>query len=471
MATLAERIADFALGIAFEDLPEDVIEESKRILLDSIGCALGGAYTEKGKIALRFARQFGECPEATAIGLGDKVSVLGAAFANGEVMNALDYESVLSPGHVQPSFIIPAPMAMAEMQRASGRELILAIVLGFEIATRIGAGLPHYRDVVDGKVKAPAVYGFGCPVFGGTAGLGRVMGLDSRTLSNALGIAGYIAPIPSGGKFTRTRGVPSVKYTLAGWLCQAEVTAASLAEMGYSGDISVFEGEYGFWRFSGSDRWNPEPVMDKLGEKWRLLSTRYKYYPCCGALQTALDCFVNIVNENHLEPEEIERVDAFLEGFCDEPVFRNNVIRTQGDAQFSIAYLFSVAAYRVQIGPEWQDIALINEPKVLRFMDKVKFEIHPDYADVIQRDPTSNLSRVDVRARGRVFTEERTHHKGSPATEATKMSREQLVEKFKHNASLMLPRHKIDQASKHILELESLKDVSQLMESISTWDV
>ena len=464
--TIAERLAGFAIETHFEDLPPDVVEESRRVLLDSVGCAVAGLETRKGEIGIRFAQEFGGRPKSTIIGSGQRVSLLGAAFANGEMMNSLDYEAILNPGHVQPAFFVPAHLAIAESQRSSGKELILATALALEISTRIGAALPHYRDAIGEKVTVPPVSGLDCAVFGGTAGVGKIMGIDRSGLSNALGIAASLAPLPTGGKLVRTYGMPSIKYVLAGWLCQAELTAARLAQMGHSGDTSVFEGEYGFWRFYGSNKWDPERLLDGLGSTWRLLSIRYKCYPCCGGLQTALDCFSSILVENNLVAEEIEAVEAQLEGFCDEPMFKGTRVETEADAQFSVAYLFAVAAHWVPVGPAWYSQAVMGDPRVLGFMKRVKSRPHPDYAAAIRRDPTTTLSKVEVRARGRVFSEERTHHKGSPALETTRMSDADLAAKFRVNASEVLTRDKIDRLIERIMSLEMTEDVSQLMGSL-----
>ena len=109
--TIATRLAAFTVDTRYEDLPPEVIEESKRILLDCIGCALASATTESGKIGVRFARLFSAPPEATIIGFGDRVSCFGAAFANGELINAMDYHALLllPPGHVPPYVIPQAP--------------------------------------------------------------------------------------------------------------------------------------------------------------------------------------------------------------------------------------------------------------------------------------------------------------------------------------------------------------------------
>ena len=120
MSSLTQELAKFAAEIKFEDLPQTVVHEAKRVLLDSIGCALAGIAVDKGKIPVELARRSGGSPESSIIGVGGKVSCSNAAFANGELINALDYDTILvPPGHVTP-YVIPAPLAVAESVGASG---------------------------------------------------------------------------------------------------------------------------------------------------------------------------------------------------------------------------------------------------------------------------------------------------------------------------------------------------------------
>ena len=135
MRAIAERLADFVTKARFSDMPEDVVHETKRVLLDSIGCAIGGHSMDIGRISVELARRLGGPPESTIIGTGDRVSCVNAAFANGELINALDYDAG-SAGHDTP-VVIAASLAPVEGVQASGRDLLLAIAIGHEIATRL----------------------------------------------------------------------------------------------------------------------------------------------------------------------------------------------------------------------------------------------------------------------------------------------------------------------------------------------
>ena len=464
MATLVENMVDFGVKLNFERLPAEVAHEMKRTLLDSIGCALGGLSIEKGEQAAQLARDMGGPPEARVIGTGDRVSAFAAVFANGELINALDYDAIISPpGHVQP-YVIPVPLALAEKEGASGKSLVCALAAAHEVSARFGRAMADARDVgPDGKISFPSVTGYSSTVFGGALAAGMILGLDTEKMAYALGIAGHIAPAQSMTKWAKTLPPTSDKYLLAGWICQAELLAVLLAEHGYTGDIEVLEGDYGFWRYMGSARWTPE-FFDSLGEEWWIpRTTVYKPFPCCGMTQTVLDCLYHIVEENQLQPEEIERVDTYLDPHgAVLPMWQNKEVASALEAQMSVPYAVSLAVHHVKIGPEWQDLDTINDKRIISFMDKVSAAPHPEYEKMILEDPASRVGKVDVVARGRIFSEERRYRIGSPATEETRMTDGELVDKFKRNAARVLPSEKIEKLSDMILRLEDIDNVSYL---------
>ncbi len=469
MSSLTQELASFAVEAKFDNIPEAVVHEAKRILLDSIGCALAGIATDKGKISIKLARRLGASQESSIIGVGDRVSCYSAAFANGELINALDYDAVLSPPtHVSP-YVIPAPLALAEAIGASGRELILATVLGHEIATRVAQALKGGAEFIQTEPGRGScirlLSGFSQCIFGGAVGAGKILKLDHKEMSHALGIAGHFCPVPTSEKWQETVPSAMTKFGSTGWVSAAEVTAALLAEMGYVGDITVLDGEYGFWRFFGSETWKPNAIMEKIGETWFLLNTKYKPYPCCGILATALDCFVSIIDKNNLLPDEIESVDIFCAPLVEKPLWKSKELATHVDAQFSAPYVFAVAAYRVKIGSDWQDLDSMTNPKILEFMKKVNCHAHPRFEEAARTNPRNSIGMVEVIARGDKFREERMYYKGTPFTDV-KATDEELVGKFKRNASGILTRDNIDKAVSSLLRLEDMEDIRELMRQI-----
>lgn len=470
MPSVTETIVDFVEGIQYSDLSPEAVHEAKRNFLDAVACALCAHESDKGRRATELASRSKAPGEATVLGLPGKVPLNQAAFANAELINALDYDAVLVPGHVTP-FVLPAPLALGEKKECSGQELILSIVLGHEIAARMGLALRGQRKFIRegpdaGKVGFSEVHGHSSTIFGGTAACARMQGLKGERIAHALGIAGHICPVPSFMKWAMVGPQTTGKYLLAGWMAEAELTAVSLADAGYLGDTIVLESDYGFWKFYGSDKWNPKVLTARLGEEWQFVRTAYKPYPCCQMMHTGLDCFYHIIDQNRLEPGEIEEVKILLDPITEKPIWRVKKLQSDIDTQFSVPYVFAVAAYRVKIGPEWQAKTTRENTDILRFMDKVKHGAHPEYDQVMLQEPGSNLARVEVRARGKVFAEERKWMKGSPAKTETRMSDRELQAKFRDCAARTLPPGRVSQVESLILELDKLMRISGLMEKL-----
>ncbi len=468
MTTVIQKLADFAYHTKFEDLPAEVVSESKRILLDSTGCALASLNSDKGKIAMEFAHVRNEPEESTIIGVGHKSSVFAASFANGELIQAQDYDVIHSPpGHVSP-FVIPACLALAEREKASGKGLILSIAIAHEVSVRLGTAMGYYRDSDAPRDRMSPVSGQSSTVFGATLAAGLMLSLKPERLAHALGIAGRIAPAQSMTKWGKTVPASMDKYLMAGWMSQVALTSVFLADLGYAGDIAALEGDYGFWRYMGSNKWDPQAVIGQLGETWRFPRvTIYKPYPCCRIVQTALDCFIEIIERARLQPEEIEEVNVYVDAHVvNEPLWQNREITNDIDAQMSAAYPFAVAAYRVPVGPEWLDLSTIRDSRILAFMDKVKAWPHPQYYQEMEREPASRIGKAVVAARGRQYVEERKYRKGSPATRETWMTDEELLSKFRHSASRILPSWKVDKASTEIMSVEQVEDVSGLISNL-----
>ena len=195
MTTLIETLADFAAATRYDDLPAHVAEESRRLLLDSIGCAIGGLSHSRGEIALAYARMQGPgVPghQARVLGTPLRTSINAASFANAELINALDFDAILPPGHVTP-YVLPGALAFAEAGHTSGQDLLCAIALAHEMSNRIGKAQDYLRDVKDGKISPPPVHGYSSTVFGATAAIGRVKGHSAATMAHAMGIAGSMA--------------------------------------------------------------------------------------------------------------------------------------------------------------------------------------------------------------------------------------------------------------------------------------
>jgi 2-methylcitrate dehydratase PrpD len=283
MSKISETIASFVSAARFSDLPEFVCHEMRRLILDSMGCAVAGHTTERGAIAADLARKLGGPAEAGIIGTRDKVSSANAAFANGELMNALDFDALSNVGRHDVPTLIAATVATAERIGASGKELVTATALALEISGRIKSAVlgMHAPGPEAGKMLWPAVNGYSSASLGAAAGVAKLLNLDQVQIANAVGIAGYMCPPNTMRKWVETTPVRMIKYGPPGWGAQVGVTAALLAEMGYLGDSDLFDGDFGFWRYTGKDRgkWDADKVIKDLDTHWCCHEIIYKQYP------------------------------------------------------------------------------------------------------------------------------------------------------------------------------------------------
>jgi len=393
------------------------------------------------------------------------VSIAAAAFANGELINALDYDAVLPPGHVSP-YVIPGALAVAEASGAPGSALLSAIAVSHEMSNRVGKALDYLRDMKDGKPSPPPVNGYSATVFGAAAAAGMVRGHSAEQLTHGLAIAGATAPVNTQWSWSVHSPTATVKYQLAGALTNTAITAMYLAELGHTGDIQVLDdGEHGFRRLIGSLRWVPENITPKLGEHWYFPQEQsYKPYPHCRILHAPLDVLTHILTENDIRPDEIESITAWVEEWVFKPLWTNRDIRHVTQAQFSVAHGLALGAHRIPPGKRWQAPEVVFDTSVLALMHKVTFEVHPNYASQLSRDAASRPAHIEVKARGRTFVGDALYPKGSLSPDpATRMTNDELSDKYISNAEGILGAKTIDASLHKLWALENEENITELM--------
>ncbi|MBX9451531.1 MAG: MmgE/PrpD family protein [Mesorhizobium sp.] len=470
---VTRTLASFCSKLGYSDLPGEVSHELKRLLLDTLACGLGGHNVDKGQLSLDFAREQGGRPEACVVGTSIRLPAAMAAFANGELMNALDWCALQPPTHVAP-YVIPSTLTMAEVEHASGKELIAALAVANEISSRIGSSLGNLRATPGGKPLRS--YGLGCTQFGATAGPARILKFDTERMAHALGLAGYHAPIASNIKYNNTVHVGMAKYGPSGWTSQAGLMTARLAERGYRGDVSVLDGEYGFWAMNGSAECDWDKLTSGLGEEWAFTSIGYKYWPCCGSHQSPLDAFSEIIDSYDLLPNEIERVVVHNEEMMGLPKYNSIDVRDHVEAASSLPFNISVAAHRVARGPQWQSRETLTRQDIRDFMPRVQHAVYDRckelrYQDLVVEGRESLKHRpslVQVFARGTIFTHSVDFARWlTNDTVESRATDDELLDKFLICSSGVLGKGQATAAADYILHLDDLSDVTQLVEVLT----
>jgi 2-methylcitrate dehydratase PrpD len=465
--TYIEQLSEFASGVSIDRLPPEILEETKRVVIDSIGCALASTDTDAGRIGIDYGRVLGgDGSDCTVLGVRGRSSLHGATFANTELIAALDLAPINPPAHVAP-YVLAAALGMGEFKAVPGARILTAVAAGLEVTSRFAHAMDANREVKDGRAELSRVMGFSASIFGTTVATALCSGSSADVLTHALGIAAGTSPVNALRAWQMHVPNTSVKYSLGGGLTVAGLTAYFMAHLGHRGDRQILDdSEYGYRRFIATHRWEPERLADGLGEKWMFpAGTHYKPYPHCRVTHALFDALIEVVRENSIEPSEIESLTAYGEEWATGlPTYMNCEIERPYDGQFSFAHGLSVAAHLVPPGREWQDPKVVYHPSVLDLMSRVVWKPHEGWATAFSHDPAARPSRIEIIARGRTFVAERAYPKGSRSPDqSSEMTTEELSEKFRHNAARALGESPADRALESLLRLEECDSVREVL--------
>lgn len=371
-------LAEFAVGVGAASTPESVRHEALRILLDCLGCTVAGLVTPAGRIALDLVREERGPLGATLPG-GGRSSLMPAAFATTVLCNALDFEPVGPEGHVC-AVAVPAALAVADAVDAPGSELVAGLLAGLEVGGRVGGSVR--RVAQSGAKVTPAVRGTAHAVFAAAAAAGRILRLTPEQMHDAFGIAGYSATLPTLKKVMTSDHAPMTKYDHLGLIAQNGIQAALLARRGFTGDRSVLEGEYGFWRFAGALGFDEDFVTKGLGSTWTIPETWFKRYPVILYTTPVLDTVRRVMRERGIDAAGIERIEVATTR--PNAVQSVVVVRDEMDAWTSTPYNVAAAAYDVRPRRAWQQPSTYRRPELGRLARAVEVRaLRPDELPVV----------------------------------------------------------------------------------------
>jgi len=452
MTYAADELAEWAVELSLEDIPAEVVEQAKLHLLDAVGTGLAALALDEMPSARRLAREMGGRPEATALGVEEPLPAALAAFVNGVLMHALDYDDTHEQALVHSSVVVcPVTLACGEAADAAGDEALAAAIAGFEISSRIGlaaAGRFHLRGFHPTSV---------CGVFAAAAVAARLRGLSVAETRNALGIAGSQAS----GLLEFLADGSQTKPLHPGWASLAGIVAAGLAAGGATGPASVLEGRFGLLA-THVDEFDAAALTDGLGTRWETLRIAYKPYPACHCTHTCLDALADLVAESGLAAGDVAEIVCRVPGrlaveLVLEPAERKLRPATAYDAKFSLPYCLASLLVRGSLGVASFTSSAIQDAEVLRLAELVHYEVAPfpggnDLSGgvLVRTGDGTRLERAVLHPRGGI---------DNP------MSPGDVVEKFGANAVLALPEAVVDRlAVAHLhLEEERVGELARLL--------
>lgn len=437
----SRQIAEFAVGLNYDDLPAEVVYEVKRYLYDSVGCAYGGYHTRDVNILRDIYTEIGGREEATLIGFGDGMPAVNATLVNSLMVRALDYNDIYwkeDPSH--PSDIIPAALAVGEREGALMKEVIVAIVLAYEFEQRLCEfAVPGVRER---KWHHATLTQFVSPIVAG-----KLLGLTVDQMVNAIGINGshnHTIGCPTAGKLTM------MKNTVDPMAVQTGVFAALMAQKGYSGTEAVFEGKEGLMDVYGPD-WDKSRLLHGLGEKYKILECSMKAFPTEALTHTHITATLKVIRENDIAHDRIDEVTVTTIARACDILFDPHKYRpdSRETADHSLPYCIAAAIVDRQITTATFSDEKLKDERLWQVIDKIKGEASEEFEKMF---PAKQPSRVKVRTTsGEEHEAYLEYPKGDPREP---MSEEDLDTKFAALAEGLLDKKGCARVKEAIFDAE-----------------
>ena len=434
--------AEFIRKLDWDDLPSAVQERARLCLLDGLGATLAGTLTPISKIAADYSSTF--CRgEGSSIFLHDKKSnVAGAAFANACAGNALDIDddAIFTRGHPGAQ-LIPCTLAVAESVGANGKELLEALVIGYEVAIRTGRCWHASHEIYQA-----------CGSWGSVAcaaASAHLMKLDHEQIKHALGIADYHAP---NAPMMRDIAAPSMSKHAIGWGAMNGVISAELAQRGFTGIPSILGfDEYRDW-------------VSDFGEKyWMTDWVFYKNWCSCAWGHAACQASAQLVKDNHISVEQISHIKART--FDEAVKLPQGYPTTTEEAQFSVKYPLACLLLDGEVGPNQILENRFNDPQVRTLFDKIELTLDPQieqmYKDTQEMDLRMHSAVEITLANGQTFDS------GIFERGADRFDRPALEEKFCWLTGFVLDSATAEKLLGMLKQPEGLESVRELTQSIS----
>jgi 2-methylcitrate dehydratase PrpD len=443
MAQETMQLAQFASSYRYDDMPPDVVERAKQCIIDTIATVIFGYELPWSRIVVAYAARNAAGGKSRILGPGGAaVHAPAAALANGALAHAFEMDNLTWPSTgVHPGATLLAPgLAVAQERGIGGRDLIAAFVAGAEVMVRIGRATHHSNE---GRgFHAPGTTG----PFGSAVACGRLMGLDSARMLNALGIAGSLA----GGlmEFARSGTGAMVKRLHLGRAAEGGVLAASLAADGFTGPVSVLEGEFGFLRVFCGDVYDASELTRGLKETYATRSIMLKRFPCHITAHTAVQAILDLRSEHGYAAADV----AAIHIAGNDKMARVNNIRAPADimmAQYAIPFCVALAHLRDPRDPRSFNEAALADAQIRALAQRVSIT-------VADHRPTPLAAAVTVTLKdGRELRRTVTDFKGTPQQP---LDAAELREKF-----LLLTRHcTVDDMGRMFDRLQNLENERDL---------
>lgn len=452
---LTREVAAFVTSTRSTDISGELLEISKKSILDGLGLALSGSVAASGRLIVDYLNTLGSTGDATAIGTSLRLPPRFAAFANGVAIHADDYDDTqLASGKdrvygllTHPTApALPAALALAEHMGRSGRHLLTAYNVGVEIECKIA-------EAIDPRHYQQGFHATGtCGTFASAAAASWLKGLDVDQTARAMAIAA------SQSAGLRENFGTMTKPFHAGRASESGVVAADLAALGWTATDKILEAGRGFFRAAGGG-FDAAAIVGKLGKPWTFLDpgVSIKPFPSGSLTHPGMTRFLELVREHDLHPQDVVSIDVGTNQNMPNALIHHRPT-TELQAKFSMEFCMAILLLERRAGlPQFTD-EVVNRPDVRAMIERVNFHVHPQ-AEAAGYDKMTTI--LDIRLRdGRHITDRADFGKGSPQYP---MSYDEVAEKFMGCADFAhWPVARARAVIEMVRHLEALADVREL---------
>jgi len=447
----ADKLGHFADSLRFEIISESANHAAKRLILDSIGCMVGGSQLVQGRKMIDFFAAFSGEEESTIVTGRKKIPSIHAGYVNAYLANLLDFDDTYF-GHPGAT-VIPPVLALGEKLHTSGKEVLTAVIAGYEIGIRIADSIKPSRRRLK-KVMGLSTW----QVFSSVVAAGKALGLKGKQMADGISLAALNSPVPSVRKLgLEKREIHWMKNNY-GWAAMGGMLGAMMAQQGFLGDRTVFDGPKGFWVMAGSDKFRPISIKEGTPDKWAVERVSIKPYSACRHINPTLDAVSSLMESEEFIVDTIRQIDvtSFFELVENYSFFPNESFTIP----FSAPYLIALTLLRIPTGPQWFEPKHLSNSKVKELADSVHFHRWAEADALYGRVERELISRVAIEVEGgRHFEKEVRLPKGDPRNPLTD---EELRVKFTSLVEPVLGPSRTNEICAEIFHLEKIEDCAVL---------
>jgi 2-methylcitrate dehydratase PrpD len=442
--TAAHTLAEFAVNLKYESIPPEAIERAKDCVIDTVAACAFGSQLPWTQIVIEMAKRNSAAGECSIFGTPVKVRAPFACFANGASAHAFELDALCEPSvGVHPSAALCVPgLAPSQGRKGNGKDLLAAIVAGFEVLYRVGHAANQSIEKVG--FHSPGVTG----VFGTVVVIGRLFNISAEQMAHGFGIGGSL----SSGlmEFSKTGGM--VKRLHLGRAAESGFIAATLARDGYTGPAGVFEGKYGILNTFCRDA-EPSRLTKDLGTTWHTLKTKIKRYSCHATAQVPVTLALELKEKHKLSAGDVAGITIA----ANAKTVSHHAIHEPKDmtmAQYSTPFCVALALHKDPMDPRSFSEASLADPGIRALAKGAKVELFSAAASEVAPE-----CRVTLKLKnGKEVSMEGNTFKGTPANPLT---RPELLEKFL-KLTVHRDRAKAERLFSQLAEAEKIPDFSKL---------